>query len=60
MRKTIYSSFDGTASAGRTTLRRMLTALAFGVMVGTTPAQQLIYQEGFNDDGEAANPKRTE
>src|SRR5438445_13050357 len=45
MRKTIYSIF-------------VLTALAFGVMVGTAAAQQLIYQEGFNDDGEAANPQR--
>ena len=45
MRKTIYSIF-------------VLTALASGVMVGTTAAQQLIYQEGFNDDGEAANPQR--
>ena len=58
MRKTIYSIFDGTASARRTTLRRILTALVFGVMVGTASAQQLIYQEGFNDDGEAANPPR--
>jgi hypothetical protein len=58
MRETIYSIIDGTGSAGRTTLRLILTALVFGVMVGTTTAQQLIYQEGFNDDGEAANPQR--
>lgn len=42
----------------RKTICSILTALAFGVMVGTTAAQTLIYQEGFNDDGEAANPPR--
>lgn len=31
---------------------------AFAAMVGAPAQAQLLYQEGFNDDGEAANPKR--
>ena len=37
--------------------RCILTLFAVGG-VWIAPAQQLIYQEGFNDDGEAANPQR--
>jgi hypothetical protein len=39
-------------------LTTLLLALATDCFVFSSAAQQLIYQEGFNTDGEAANPQR--
>src|SRR5262245_48744331 len=58
MRKSIYKIIDGRLFLGRTRLHRIVATLALGTIVSAVPAQQLIYQEGFNNDGETNVPPR--
>ncbi|MBI2924685.1 MAG: hypothetical protein HYY24_03155 [Verrucomicrobia bacterium] len=57
----MLSSFCRSFSTGLVARRALATramAVAVSGFVWSTQAQELIYQEGFNTDGEAANPQR--